>query len=415
MQTTSERTLGPAGWAVYLGCSWTWCIGMFLPALLIRDLGFWGYVVFAVPNVIGAAAMGWVLRSPESSRRLVEDHKPAAVLFSKVTVLFHEFWLAWLVAWALFSMGWSIWMALGVAVAAVAILAVGVMGRGYRGIQFQALATWGVSAALLVTLALTDSVSPTSAAALRSVPFTNDVLWLLPASAFGFLFCPYLDLTFHRARLSSTTPAESRFAFGMGFGVFFFSMILLTVLYSGPIAAITDGDPETVASASQWIAAFIGLHLFIQFMFTTNVHRRELERKSKSFLGQYTWFEFASFIVFALGLVCGLKPDLLGTLTARLDMTMGEIGYRCFLTFYGLIFPTYVYLNVWDIRRRALRRQTRRSLQVTIAAIVLAMPFFFMGFFVRDERFIPAGVAILLAAKLFTGREDRPAPIARPA
>ena len=26
-------------WAIYLGMSWTWCIGMFLPVLLIRDFG----------------------------------------------------------------------------------------------------------------------------------------------------------------------------------------------------------------------------------------------------------------------------------------------------------------------------------------------------------------------------------------
>ena len=55
------------GWAAYLACSWTWCIGMFLPVLLVRDYGVWGWIVFAVPNVLGAAAMGWVLRSAEVS------------------------------------------------------------------------------------------------------------------------------------------------------------------------------------------------------------------------------------------------------------------------------------------------------------------------------------------------------------
>ena len=38
-----------------------------------------------------------------------------------------------------------------------------------------------------------------------------------------------------------------------------------------------------------------------------------------------------------------------------------------------------------------------------------------MGFFVRDERYIPAGVAILILAKLFTGSPDRPAPLTQPA
>src|SRR3954471_24793497 len=49
-------------WAAFLGASWTWCIGMFLPVLLIRDYGPSMWWAFAVPNVIGAAAMGWILR-----------------------------------------------------------------------------------------------------------------------------------------------------------------------------------------------------------------------------------------------------------------------------------------------------------------------------------------------------------------
>ena len=40
-------------WAFFLACSWTWCVGMFLPVLLVRNWGIWGWVVFAVPNVIG--------------------------------------------------------------------------------------------------------------------------------------------------------------------------------------------------------------------------------------------------------------------------------------------------------------------------------------------------------------------------
>ena len=61
-------------WAIYLASSWTWCIGMFLPVLLVRDYGIWGWIVFAVPNVLGAAAMGWVLRSRSSSRHILIAH-----------------------------------------------------------------------------------------------------------------------------------------------------------------------------------------------------------------------------------------------------------------------------------------------------------------------------------------------------
>src|SRR6476661_4754696 len=67
------------GWAAYLGMSWTWCIGMFLPVLLVRDYGFWGWLVFAVPNVVGAAAMGWVMNSRHRSQRVIDSHRLALV------------------------------------------------------------------------------------------------------------------------------------------------------------------------------------------------------------------------------------------------------------------------------------------------------------------------------------------------
>src|SRR4051812_22981962 len=50
-----ESPTRPVLWAIFLGVSWTWVIGMFLPVLLVRDYGLLGWVVFAIPNVIGAA------------------------------------------------------------------------------------------------------------------------------------------------------------------------------------------------------------------------------------------------------------------------------------------------------------------------------------------------------------------------
>src|SRR4029079_12427203 len=87
--------LGVLGWAAYLACSWTWCIGMFLPVLLVRDYGIWGVVVFAVPHVVGAGAIGRVLRSRASAARVLASHKKACVAFSIVTVLFQAFFYGW--------------------------------------------------------------------------------------------------------------------------------------------------------------------------------------------------------------------------------------------------------------------------------------------------------------------------------
>ena len=46
------RLLSTAGWGIYLSCSWTWCIGMYLPVILLRDFGWPWLLAFAIPNVL---------------------------------------------------------------------------------------------------------------------------------------------------------------------------------------------------------------------------------------------------------------------------------------------------------------------------------------------------------------------------
>src|SRR5437016_4359730 len=82
-------------WAIYLAMSWTWCIGIFLPVLLVRDFGIWGWIVFAIPNVLGAAAVGWIYRSAEQSRQTLEAHATAITAFSLVTASFQIFFAMW--------------------------------------------------------------------------------------------------------------------------------------------------------------------------------------------------------------------------------------------------------------------------------------------------------------------------------
>src|SRR5580693_2580416 len=94
------RIIEILSWAVFLGVSWTWCIGMYLPVIMVRDYGIWAFVVFAVPNVVGAAAMAWVLPDADSSRKLEKEHRTACALFSLATLSFHVFFLvAYLANW----------------------------------------------------------------------------------------------------------------------------------------------------------------------------------------------------------------------------------------------------------------------------------------------------------------------------
>src|SRR4029079_12438831 len=83
-------------WAVYLAMSWTWCIGMFLPVLLVRDYGVWGWIVFAVPNVVGAAAVGWLYRCRDGLP-VTEAHARVISLFSLVTAGFQIFFACWVI------------------------------------------------------------------------------------------------------------------------------------------------------------------------------------------------------------------------------------------------------------------------------------------------------------------------------
>ena len=100
------------GWGLYLTCSWTWCIGMFLPVLFIHRYGLLGFVMFSIPNVLGCAAFGYIVKTPERSKALVEKYKTAITLFAIVTIAFHAFFIAMIanVYFNAFELGISIWL-----------------------------------------------------------------------------------------------------------------------------------------------------------------------------------------------------------------------------------------------------------------------------------------------------------------
>ncbi|MGP1271874.1 MAG: hypothetical protein ACTS22_00925 [Phycisphaerales bacterium] len=394
----------PLAWGAFLGASWTWCIGMYLPILLVRDLGLAGYLVFAIPNVLGAAAMGWVLRSPQASRQLVNNHSTACAWFGVVTIGYHLFWLAWLGVWAITSLPNPVWTAAGLAGVAcvLAVLAPAVRRDGPA--RLTALAVMLISLAAMVTFLLAPSpAEPTIENRLRSIGMVNDALWMAPVSVLGFLLCPYLDPTFHRARQACDTPAGGRIAFGFGFGVCFALMIVFTLLYAGPIVGFVDGSGGEGVAIPTTVAVLLGLHIAFQWAFTVAVHNRE-RRADPVRLPLAPWF-----LVGSLALGAGLAL-LAGHRT--LGMAPGEIGYRAFLSFYGLVFPAYAWLNMIDLPRLGLRRPTPRSLLITWAAIVLASPFYFVGFMLRDEPWLAVGVGIIILMKFLS--DDR-ADEARPA
>lgn len=376
------------GWACYLACSWTWCIGMFLPVLLIRDYGIWGFVVFAVPNVVGAGAMGWVVKSNESSVVLVERHRTAMFVFSFITVLFQYFFLAWLLAWT----GLLLWVLGLLAWVAVQEIQRRSRLRGYVALTTVLLVSIATIVAWTLERGSLDS---------RSNVSLDRLLPLALVCGFGFALCPYLDTTFHRARQRLSAGA-ARGAFSLGFGVIFLAMIVLTVLYA---PAFTGSDAGGVLRAMSVPGILLILHLAMQMGFTVGAHSTELEALRQSPTEREQVVKFLLIRLFSVmgalgvGSVGNFVPDYHG-------LAFNEVVYRIFMAFYGLVFPAYVWLCMiptW----RSPRPPTRREIAVWLGACAVAAPAYWMGFIERREWWLVPGLAVVLLARLLVRRNGR--------
>lgn len=376
----------PAGvWAAFLACSWTWCIGMFLPILLYRDFGVWGFLVFAGPNVVGAAAVGWIVRTPDSALRLLAKHRFAIGMFSAITIAFHIYWLAWIGSWVPTALGLDrsvVGAALGLALLALVALQV----LSLRTMVAASVPLWLLSATVLGTIFGNGAAS-------APPPIATDefgLLWLAPVTIFGFALCPYLDGTFLTAR-AAMTDTRAKFAFGVGFGVLFLAMIIGTIVYAPLLEVSLQG-----VVAAQWIGAILLVHLLLQTVFTVTVHRRVSPLAA-----------VPAALLWALLLVAAFAAVLATRLAPHAGLSAGEIGYRAFLAFYGLAFPAYVWLVM--IPGRSGTVDTRFVLRVWAAAVGIALPMFWMGFIERQEFWLAPGLLVVLLARLLVRRPSAPA------
>src|SRR5690606_32023159 len=88
---------------------------------------------------------------------------------------------------------------------------------------------------------------------------------------------------------------------------------------------------------------------------------------------------------------------VLGIAAAALDAGGGRSGeaiYRCFMAFYGLVFPAYVWIVAimgrGEPRRRAMRRWAM--------AVGMAAPMYAIGFIGREEGWLVPGLLVVLLA-----------------
>ena len=378
-------------WGVFLGCSWTWIIGMIFPALLLRDYGLYGWFVFAIPNVLGAALMGLVLYRPQWSVNIVTNHRVACQNFTVITVAYHLFVVAWLFS-KLFGLA-----AVPMLVVAIGLCAVLGLRNRNNAMLFVALGvaiiswgcfSWATKAPGAWELA--DWAWP--AEGINRLTKT-DLLWFAPAALFGFALCPYLDLTFHRARIN-TSPRTGVAAFFIGFGLVFCSMIVFSVLYGSRLLPFIQGV-EGAELNGIWLA-LLAIHLTLQAGFTVTVHVREMTEDKTA---NIPWLIIAGGIAILLGLAARLSilPD--HRLIA--DLTWGEAGYRVFLLFYGTVLPGYVWLIMIPRLRGSLTKlghELRSAIYATVCGLSLALAW--VGFGMGDSRTMPYLFAVFIAGRI---------------
>lgn len=377
------------GWGAFLANSWAWCIGLWLPVILARDYGPVSFLVFAFPNCLGAAAMGIVLRRPGDAGRLAECHRGAAGAFSFVTCAFQAFFIAWML---IPSNGES--AAIAMAFVGVTVI-VGLAARHEARLLRVSGLVFAASLGLLAWWLADDpwSAAPPQAV-VDAVPDTRGLLFLTPVIVFGFLFSPYLDLTFLHARRECPGQAGSA-AFVIGFTSFFFILILGAFMYASPTlaAAAFAGEPVSPRHL-RWT---LGVLIATQLGFTVAAHLgacRAIAPDTTADRPGSGWLARA----LPLALIAGGAAYLWSTRLSPGALSGPEVAYRAFMGFYGLVFPAYVYLCVIP-RNGPVAAPTRRHMVVFALAVAAAAPFYYAGFILGAEVYLLPGVAVVLLAR----------------
>jgi hypothetical protein len=358
-------------WGLFCACSWTWCIGMYLPVIMIDRFGWPGFIAFALPNVIGCAAFGYVIRTRARSEAMVAAAGGTMTTFSIITITYHMFFVVWLLADLTPLDAQHPWIP---PVVAAITLGLGIVFSFFPDRDWLALGAlvYGLSLAAFFGVGLNgiDRVAWSGRMG------HTDLLWLTPALIFGFALSPYLDLTFHRA--IQRVPSRHAFAvFGLAFAV----MLVLTIAIWLP-----------PAPGARWLPSIALAHIMAQTVFTVGAHAREI-RLSPAIGGvdRRVWALTAPALGAALPYV--------GLLFAP-ESDFGEDLYIRFLVFYGLVFPAYV----------LLRMACRAPWPILACLIIASLPCYELGF-VGGRPWL---LALPLGAILITAAAFRTTPSTAP-
>lgn len=373
-------------WGLFLACSWTWCIGMFLPTLLIRDGGLPFFWAFLIPNVLGAASVGWVLRDAERSRRFVASNRPILLVFSAVTLAFHAYWLTWRCALHLGEHRPEV--LIGVVLGASGVLGTIALRRRVDA----AGAAVALAASMLCAVALL-AASPDASDA----PITRELAGLAAITALGFGLCPYLDLSFNRVCQHAPNP---RFAYSLGFLILF----PLIILVATRGRAVWSPAESVLTLDGGLILGAMGIHFGAQAAFTVAAHIAALRRTAPdgSVGDAVQPVPLARLVTLPMLFGLLLAPAALLTPATTLLMDAPEIVYRLFLGCYGVVFPAWLIISLGG--RDPLSRRTLVVLALTVLA---ASPFAWVGMILLEEFWLLPAALIVLASRLWAGPPTR--------
>lgn len=321
----------------------------------MRDYGWPALAAFTLFNIGGAMAMGFYFKSAQQQQNFERKHKSAIAGFSYVTIAYQLFFIGWLsiVIEQLALLPLTLSLALGIYFTK-------------RYINFGALVFYGISIALFAHFLSQDFVP---------IDISAKGYWvhaLLPL-AIGFIFSPYLDITFHRAFKNSQNPKAS---FALAFGILFLTLLFFVFVYAANLS-------EVVFQHSLFSAILYPVILFLvlQTAFTMAAHCSEL--RSQKYLKSSTMFSgIGVFSLLVLGLLSIAKESLIPIVNLPLEETL----YKSFLFFYSLVFPLYLLLG--------------KSKLLFINTLAICTPAYSIGFLFGGEQsyMLSVGVAIMFSA-----------------
>ncbi len=419
----TERVNWPGAltWAGFLASSWTWVIGMWLPIYLLVDYGLISWPVFALFNVAGAMSVGFVWRRAGSSESFVARNETAMRWFSIATILFHVWFMTWFLAWSSNQIADD--YAYGAAAAGlVLVIAMLRAGRTSKHFRIRGLVIWILSLLLVVAMFLTSWGSGMNDPRLVvGTARTVDLALTAPLIAFGFLLCPHMDLTLHRAR-QEAPGATGTAAFVIGFGLLFPVLIGATLFYG---AGLLVGS-----GFSYYLPAYVAL----QAIFTLSAHMRELldrgvlwkydpeltdadrRRRRAARTAGCTTLALVFMILLGIADAEAWLPalreaystiDAAGEAVQRTLRGDRRMVYDSFISLYGLVFPAW--LLIVAIMGRGARRVFRAA--AYFVALAGAGWLLFLGMF--EDRYLMNAIAMALV--LAIGVAMRFAPRSEPA